>query len=168
MFLKAYVEIEVPFARVKEAMMRPPEAWLQGLARAADEAQADGQRLLVEVGLQVAGRRLSRAGRLEVGPPLVAERVASLPIRLSAESQAALFPVLNGSLDAAWLGPERTQVALSAQYDPPLGLVGRAIDRALLHRVAETVARNFLAAAARGLLAAALEMQPANTKQGEE
>lgn len=164
MFIKAYVEIEIPFARVREAMLHPTESWLDGLARASDEAQADGQRLLIEVGLLVAGHRLSRAGQLEVGQPLVGEQVASLPIRLSAKNQAALFPVLNGSLDAAWLGPARTQVALTAQYDPPLGVLGRAVDRALLHRVAETVARNFLDAAAQGLVAASAN-QVASTRR---
>ena len=38
----------------------------------------------------------------------------------------------------------RCQLAISARYDPPLGAVGRAIDRALLARVAEATVKDFL------------------------
>jgi len=44
----------------------------------------------------------------------------------------------------AGIGASRTQLAISAQYDPPLGSVGRALDRALLHRVAEATLKDFL------------------------
>jgi uncharacterized membrane protein len=38
----------------------------------------------------------------------------------------------------------RCQLAISARYEPPLGAVGRAIDRALLSRVAEATLKDFL------------------------
>ena len=44
----------------------------------------------------------------------------------------------------AGLGPNRTQLSVSAQYRPPLGMVGRAIDRTLLHRVAEATMKVFI------------------------
>jgi hypothetical protein len=74
-----------------------------------------------------------------------------LPMRLRARDHRRLFPTLECSLDAAWLGPGRTYLALSAIYEPPLGLVGRAVDRTLLHRVAETAVQRFLVAVAREL-----------------
>jgi hypothetical protein len=40
---------------------------------------------------------------------------------------------------------------LNLQYEPPLGLVGQAMDRTLFHRVAETAARDLLDQAARRL-----------------
>jgi hypothetical protein len=42
------------------------------------------------------------------------------------------------------LGEDRTQLAISARYRPPRGVVGRAVDRALLHRVAEATLKDFL------------------------
>jgi uncharacterized membrane protein len=44
----------------------------------------------------------------------------------------------------AALGPSRTQVSISARYRPPGGAVGRALDRTLLHRVAEATLKDFL------------------------
>src|SRR5258708_37996458 len=79
---------------------------------------------------------------------MTTDRVVLLPLRLRVIDRERLFPSLEGSLDAAWLGPGRTHLALTANYEPPLGVVGRAVDRALLHRVAEAVAQRVLGAAA--------------------
>jgi hypothetical protein len=42
------------------------------------------------------------------------------------------------------LAPGRTQLAISARYAPPLGPLGRAIDRVILFRVAEATLKDFL------------------------
>jgi len=148
MFLKSYVEISSRFDSVRAAVEREPRSWLEGLVV---EAEREGESLLVDVGLSLAGGGLRRPAELEVGEPQVGIAVASLPVRLRVHGSQRLLPSFYGSLDAAWLGAERTQLALSLQYEPPLGLLGKAIDRTLLHRVAESVAQNFLAGAARRL-----------------
>ena len=145
MFVKSVTEVDVDFEDVRAAMLNDPRAWLANIAATAGE---DGDRLLVGVGLQVAGHEVSRRAELEVGEPITSDRVVLLPVRLRVEEYERLFPSLEGSLDAAWLGPGRTYLALTANYEPPFGIVGRAVDRALLHRVAEAVAQRFLEAVA--------------------
>jgi hypothetical protein len=147
-FLKSVTELAVDFDDVRAAMLRRPRGWLAGPAAAAED---DGDRLLVEVGLQVGGREIGPYATLEVGEPMLTDRVVLLPLRLRVEDHQRLFPSLEGSLDAAWLGPGRTHLALTATYEPPFGVVGQAVDRTLLHRVAEAVAQRFLEAVA-GLL----------------
>jgi hypothetical protein len=61
-----------------------------------------------------------------------------------ASGSGRLFPKLEADLELAPLGPSRTQLAISARYRPPLGTVGRAIDRAALHLVAEATIKDFL------------------------
>jgi hypothetical protein len=51
---------------------------------------------------------------------------------------------MDGDIELGPLGPGRTQLALSARYRPPLGTLGRAVDRVLLHRVAEATVKDFL------------------------
>ena len=150
MFLKSVTEVSVDFEEVRAAILRRQHPLLDGLAAAVGE---EGDRLLVEVGLEVRGRELSRGARLEVGEAIATDRIASLPLHLHVEDHEWLFPALEGSLDAAWLGPGRTHMALTAQYKPPFSVIGRAVDRALLHRVAEAVAQRFLEAVARRLAA---------------
>jgi hypothetical protein len=133
---------------VEAAMRQAPHEWLRGMAA---EAGLHGERMLVEVGLQVGGRPLSRPVGLEVGDLVATNRVASLPLWLQPDEPAGLVPSFTGSLDAAWLGPGRTHLALALQYEPPLGALGRMADRALLHRVAETMARRLLESVAERL-----------------
>ena len=147
-FLKSHTDVNLDFEAVRPAMLLHPPRWLDGLMDAAEE---DGERLLVQVGLSVGGHELSRRARLEAGFPIATERVVSLPLRMRVEDHERLFPILEGTLDAAWLGPGLTHLALAMQYEPPLGVVGRVVDRALLHRVAEVVAQRFLENAARHL-----------------
>src|SRR5215472_14058301 len=72
MFLKSVTELEADFDEVRAALLRGPLAWLDGLAAAAGD---EGDRILVDVGLEVGGREVSRRARLEVGVPMVTDRV---------------------------------------------------------------------------------------------
>lgn len=149
MFLKAVTELAIDFEAVRAALLGRPERWLGGLAEAAGE---DHDRLLVQVGLDRGP--LTRPAALTVGEPIrLGDRVVSLPLRLRMADHPELFPALDGNLDAAWMGPGRTHLALAAQYEAPFGLLGRVADGALLHRVAELVLQRLLEAAA-GRLAA--------------
>jgi hypothetical protein len=55
-----------------------------------------------------------------------------------------VLPRLDANLELGSLGEDRTQLAIGARYRPPLGVVGRAVDRVLLHRVAEATLKDFL------------------------
>ena len=54
--------------------------------------------------------------------------------------------VMSGTADlvAARLVDNETQLSLRGSYTPPLGWVGEALDRALLHRVAESTVKEFV------------------------
>ena len=93
--------------------------------------------------------------RYYVELPLAAARVErvlldSEPGWLSAMADPAqqrgdgLLPRLDATVELGPLGEDRTQLAISARYQPPLGVVGRAVDRVLLHRVAEATLKDFL------------------------
>jgi hypothetical protein len=116
-------------------------AWLAALATAAEE---DGESLLLRLGPAWAAGHLSRRVRLRLGA--VRERGDGLAysIRWEAAEHPSLFPVLEGDLELAPLGPDQCRLVLYASYVPPLGELGRRLDRALLHRVAESTARSFL------------------------
>jgi hypothetical protein len=51
---------------------------------------------------------------------------------------------MDADLEIAALGRDRCQLSMSARYQPPLRALGRAIDHALLHRVAEATIKDFL------------------------
>lgn len=104
-------------------------------------------------------------GLIRVGPPgfsrLVRVQVRDLPERASIAGLAvrwevlgpggALFPVLDADVELVRAGPQTTWLTLAGAYRPPLGALGEALDRAILHRVASGTIRGFLSRIAAGL-----------------
>ena len=67
-----------------------------------------------------------------------------IPITWRSVGIDGLFPVVEADLQVAPMGPELTQLSINARYTPPLGPIGTIVDRALMHRLAEAVIRDFL------------------------
>jgi hypothetical protein len=140
MFARYFVELPIAHERVEHALAHDPSAWLPGLAERANHR---GDVLLADVGFGD-DVRIARTVAVELGEPMRAGSKAVFPLRWSASGSAGLFPSLDADLEVAPLGSDRTQLAISARYVPPLGKLGRAIDRALLSRVAEATVKDFL------------------------
>src|SRR5439155_14625668 len=117
MFLKTYTEIPAGFDAVRAAILRPSTTWLDDLG---DAIEQEGEHLLLELGVEVDGNLTRPRAECVLGQPQVTDRVASLPILLRIHGHRSLFRSFYGSLDAAWLGPERTQLALSLHYEAPV------------------------------------------------
>jgi len=148
MFLKSHTELPVGFAMVCVGLARCPASTL---VEVASDVQRRGRRMLVETGLGQFARGFDAPPQIEVGQHRSTDRIASLPFRLWAERGGRTLWELECSLDAAWLGPDRTYLALSGQYELPFAVLEGTVDRALVHRVAETGAQRFVEATAQRL-----------------
>jgi hypothetical protein len=142
MFIRYYLDLALSFEEVEEGLLASPEVWLPGVAR---EAEDRGEQLLGEVGFSFDDdRRLSKEVHIELGAPHPMPGKTLLPLSWKATGAERLFPSLEADLEIATLGRERTQLSISARYRPPLGALGKALDRVLLHRVAEATIKDFL------------------------
>ena len=141
MFIRYYVELPHAMPDLERALLEAPSSWLPNLAESAD---LRGQRLLTEVGFPIDGHRIVKRVAIAIGDPVRSSARTWIPISWQATGPSGLFPVLDGDLEIARLGAERTQLAFSARYCPPLGLIGRTVDRALLSRVAEATIKDFV------------------------
>ena len=140
-FLRSYVDVARPIEEVEVEMAAGVENWLPDMARGANGA---GEKLLSELGFNLGKRRIGRQITVEIGAPKATGGLMFLPIRWRSATEAGLFPTLDGVLEVAALGAARTLLGLSADYQPPLGLIGKIADRALFHRVAEVTVKDFL------------------------
>jgi hypothetical protein len=141
MFIRYYVELAHPMPNLERSLLEAPSSWLPDLGERADER---GQRLLTEVGFPMDGHRIAKRVSIAIGDPVRSSARTWIPISWQATGARGLFPVLDGDLEIASLGAERTQLAFSARYRPPLGLIGRTVDRVLLSRVAEATIKDFV------------------------
>jgi hypothetical protein len=67
-----------------------------------------------------------------------------LVISWKAARRPALFPTMQATLLVYALTPTETQLDLAGSYEPPLGLLGEALDAIAMHRVAERSVAAFL------------------------
>jgi hypothetical protein len=141
LFLRSYVVVERPFAHVEAEMARGVENWVPDMAR---HANGDGEKLLSELGFGIGKRRIGKRITVDIGAPRLSGGLMLMSIHWRAATEAGLFPTLEGQLEVAALGNARTQLGLSANYEPPLGPLGKIADRALFHRVAEVTVKDFL------------------------
>ena len=141
MFVRYYLDLSVAFLDAEASLLEDPATWVPGMLEAAEDR---GERLLAEVGFAVEARRIGLEVEIALGEPYRLESRTLLPMTWRAAGPERLFPQLDADLEIAALGPQRTQLAISARYRPPLGALGRVLDRALLHRVAEATIKDFL------------------------
>jgi hypothetical protein len=157
MFARYFVEIPLPTERVEHLLTHDPGSWLPGLAERANQR---GDELLADVGFGEKVR-VAREVAITIGTPVHAGSKTLIPVRWVPSGAPGLFPSLDADLEIAPLGADRTQLAMSARYAPPLKAVGRVIDRVMLFRVAEATLKDFLDGVAVSLMALEHEAAPA-------
>jgi hypothetical protein len=95
---------------------------------------------------RVGGAGFSKLIRVQVRELAWTDRSAGLAIRWEATGPGGgLFPVLDADIRLAPAGEDVTLLTMAGAYRPPLGSLGEALDRAILHRVAVATIRGFLA-----------------------
>lgn len=141
MFLRYFLDLAVPFEDVEASLLDEPDTWVPGLLRDAEDR---GERLLADVGFVFETRRIDKQVEVRFGTPYRIPSKTLLPMTWRATGPNRVFPQLDADVEVAALGPSRTQLSISARYRPPMGAAGRALDRALLHRVAEATIKDFL------------------------
>lgn len=138
MLAGAYVYLERPFADVAVVLTGPSQAWLAGLDGDS------GEDLLARVGIELRGLQVYRHVRVRTGEASsLADAGTSIPIAWHPSGGEALLPDLQGTLDVEAVGT-RTQLTLNANYTPPLGFLGAAVNRLLLYRLADATVLDFV------------------------
>lgn len=146
----------MPPEQVERALTDEPASVLPLHARAATH---HGDGLLADVGFGDRVR-VERPVMIELGTPLHLAEKTMIPMRWIPTGPGGVFPALEADLEIGSLAPGRTQLAISARYAPPLGPLGRVVDRVVLFRVAEATLKDFLDRVGAAVVAApALELR---------
>jgi len=157
MFIRYFVELPLPADRVERALRATPGHWLPALAV---DAASRGEGLLAEVGIGPPGRRVGLPVTVRLGDPIRFPSKTLLPMTWEPVKEGSRFPTLDADIEVGPLGPERTQLSINGRYQPPLGRLGRAVDRVLLHRVAEATVKDFLDRVAKAVQARTEPTEP--------
>lgn len=140
MFVYYFVHVNRPFGEVESSLVDQ----LNNLGPFADAAYREGEHLRHRVDLGSDLPMMAKAVQVLSGTPLRGSQQTTIPFAWEATGTPGLFPKLDADLIVAAVGPELSQITLRGTYAPPLGPLGRALDRAVLHRVAEASVKSFV------------------------
>ena len=140
MFVYYYVHLDLPFYAIEGRVL----ALLDGLEDWAGAAYREGEEIRARLGPGGPDGLLAKTIKIKAGHPVRGDVETAVPLVWEATGTPGLFPILEADLVIATLGSDMTQLSLRGSYDPPLGIVGRALDRTLFHRIAEASVKGFV------------------------
>jgi hypothetical protein len=138
MFVHYETEVHLSMPAVERGM----ETVGTQLGALADLAYREGEELRSRVG--PGPGNLAKEVRLEIGAPQIHRTGLIYPMTWSAVGAEMLFPRLNADLVVSHIGSDRTRIVLDGTYQPPLGSLGKVVDRILLRRVAESTVKSWV------------------------
>ena len=144
MLVHDFTYVRRPAREIVESIVVPTDGWLVDLAKATWTEERE-----VVTDLGPGDPLIKRPVAVTIGPARTSRHgTTAVPIHWQDETHPKLFPTLDGDLVVTPLDDGRARLEVMARYDPPFGRTGRVIDDVLLHGLAESTIRAFLARAA--------------------
>lgn len=166
--LRCFDYVNRPYDQVKEALAANALAIFERATRsAADRARDVGAELRIRIGaVEIAADIAIEVTEIAGARSPANQPATRIDLTWKSKRRPGLFPEMTGSLWAYALSSRETQLELTGSYDPPLGLLGDAIDAIALHRIAEESVRRFITDIA-SYLRAELPVVPVPGEAGE-
>jgi hypothetical protein len=146
--IRSYDYVNHTYAAVRDALVKNPAGVLRAATNAAaSRARAVAAALHVNIGpLDIGAEIALTVGKIsEQTHDAPISRVTRIPLEWSAAQRAALFPTMNAELSVYPLTATETQLDFLGRYEPPLGIVGGALDAVVGHRIAEAAVQRLIA-----------------------
>ena len=149
--LHAYDYVNHPYEAVRGALLADPLGTFQRATSAAASKSAELHAKLgaIEVGAEVAIKVVA----IEDARSPNDGAATNLVIEWSAVRRPELFPTMRATLSVYALTPTETQLDFTGTYDPPLGILGDAVDALAMRQVAKESVAGFIQEVARFLRA---------------
>ena len=141
MFIKHSVHIAQPVVACTDALLGGPPKWFLDL----------GGNETSTVGVHIAGIPVRKKVEVELGEPVKTTTWTVIPLSWKATFPRRLFPMMTGKIELAPVDKNVTRLTVSGMYEPPLGRVGRQLDEALMHKVAEATVQELAESIAKRL-----------------
>jgi hypothetical protein len=147
--IRAFDYVNKPYEPVRDALREDALSIFQRATQLAESRSGD---LVASLSVDLAGVKISKDISIKVGE--IREdlghsqltRVTHIPLEWHAADSPGLFPAMQADLKVYPLSFTETQVELSGSYDPPMGVLGDAVDRVVGHRLAEASVHRFVRA----------------------
>jgi len=148
--IRAFDYVNQPYEPVRSILTDQALAIFQRATKLAEDRSGD---LVAALSVNLAGVEVSKDISIRVGE--VREeghgnselsRITSIGLSWQATESPGLFPAMDAELKVYPLSFSETQVELVGSYDPPMGVLGSALDAVVGHRIAEASVHRFVRA----------------------
>jgi hypothetical protein len=145
--LLCYDYVSHPFPRVQAALHRGAASIFSRATVGAAKRERD---LAVQLHVRLGMLDVATEVEVDVGP--IEETMPSpygyqvmvIPLAWKSATNPSLFPRMSAKLLVYPLSGHETQLEFEGSYDPPLGLLGDAIDAVVGHRIAQASVLHFV------------------------
>jgi hypothetical protein len=143
--IHCYDYVNQPYQQVCEALRQKSNAVFHSATTSAESRAGE-----IAAGLHVnfAGFDITKNVEIRIKSYTEVESQSGSKMTVQLEWKAAetasLFPVMSAELDIYPITKSETQLDFKGEYDPPLGLMGKAIDAVVGHRIAEASVHQFV------------------------
>jgi hypothetical protein len=145
--IHCYDYVNHPYQQVRGALIKDAPAVFQSATKAAaSRAQSIASELRIDIGgIGIDADIRVSVKNIEVKDPAAMSRPATkLQLEWVAVSVPRLFPVMKADLSIYPLTATETQLDFKGVYEPPLGLLGDALNAMVGHRIAEVSVHRFV------------------------
>ena len=169
--LRCYDYVNRPYPEVRDLLIEDPLALFHAATMAASSrAESIASELCVDLGgIKVATEvKISLTDMDESFSEAMSVPLTRLQLEWRAAAMPHLFPIMNAEISVYPLTATETQLDFSGFYEPPLGVLGLALNAMIGHRIAEVSVHRFLGNVAQYLragckpLAADAPLEPQN------
>jgi len=145
--IRCFDYVNHPYAQVRDALVANAlEIFRSATRAAASRAHGVASQLRVEIGgielgtdVEIDVREIEKQAAATTATPRTCLR-----LEWEAAQRPRLFPFMRAELAIYPLTPSETQLDFSGRYEPPLGLLGSAMDSIVGHRIAEACVHQFV------------------------
>ncbi len=145
--IRCYDYVNHPYEQVRDALTRDALTVFQSATKAAaSRAQSIAAELHVDIGgigvktdIRISVKSVEE--KVHDAMPTPATRIL---LEWEAASMPRLFPLMKAELSIYPLTPTETQLDFSGLYEPPFGVVGKAMNAIVGHRIAEVSVHQFI------------------------
>ena len=145
--IRCFDYVNHPYPRVREALTRNAPAVFQKATKVAETRAGDvASELRVQVGSLEIGTDIAISVQSveEVPGQRSWDSVTKLHLEWQSAKAPGWFPLMQAELSLYPLTTTETQLDFFGRYEPPLGVLGSAIDAAVGHRIAEAAVHRFV------------------------
>jgi hypothetical protein len=145
--IRSFDYVNHPYPLVRAALVGDTASIIRA---ATGAATSRAEAIAAELHMDIGGLRVATEVRITLGE-IVEDRggvhstpTTRIPVSWEAVQHPGMFPVMSAELSAYPLTTTETQLDFLGRYEPPLGVVGGAIDALVMHRIADACVHRFV------------------------